>query len=135
MYLLHENWMVPLFLKTSPSHKDALCQVWLKLALLILKRRYLSTPIYFAFSDLIPLCKGCVPWISLCGFEKKMKIRKTDGETMREVFLSFQLRWDLTSSVFSTWYGCLLWFAKLEKLRSTKKILWSRCLNYCDVTT
>ena len=59
-YLLFEIWMVLYLNKLdSPSPKDALCQVWLKLAQWFWKRRFLNKLKAFSlFRNYLPLEKG-----------------------------------------------------------------------------
>jgi hypothetical protein len=47
-----------LYKSESPSPKDALCQVWLKLAQWLWRRRFLNAPTYFFhFCDCLPFKK------------------------------------------------------------------------------
>ena len=102
----------------SPSPKDALWKVWLKLAQLFwIKKIFKSCQFIFINSQLSPLWEGRGPsfeqtWIPFTqGYfvsslaeigpvvlEKKMKMwkvyRQTDGRVIRKAHLSFQLRWD-----------------------------------------
>ena len=58
--IIYENWMV-LQLNTleSPSQKDALCQIWLKLALWFWRKRFLnSVNVILLFGNYFPLEKG-----------------------------------------------------------------------------
>ena len=94
----------------SPSPKNALCQVWLKLAQWFWRRRFFNvgkgrgpsfeeTWILFAQGYFVPNLVEIGPVV----LEKKMKMwkvyRQTDGRTdngrqvIRKVHLSFQLRW------------------------------------------
>ena len=100
-----------------PSPKDALCQVWLKLALWFLRRRFLKfVNVFSPFPYYLPLEKGgvlhlnklespspknavCQVWLKLVVLEKKMKMWTVNGQTddghqaIRKAHLSSQLRW------------------------------------------
>ena len=102
----------------SPSPKDALWQVWLKLSKWLWRRRFFNfVNVFSLFSNYLPLEKGGTlhlnklqspPLKSLVEIgpvvlEKMMKMwnvyRQTDGQTddgqkvIRKAHLNFQLRW------------------------------------------
>ena len=47
----------------SPSHKDGLCQVWLKLGQWFLRRRFFNSSMYFRYCVIISPWKGAWPFI------------------------------------------------------------------------
>ena len=113
----------------SPSHKDALCQVWIKLALCFLRRGFFNfLNVFSLFLNYLLLEKGgtlhlnkfespshkdalCQVWLKLAQWFwrrrwkcEKFTDRRTDGQTdrqtdgrrttvIRKAHLSFQLRW------------------------------------------
>ena len=105
----------------SPSPKDALCQIWLKLAQWFWRRRFLNLVNVFCYFVIISPWKRARPfiwtylnplhprmlcakfgwnWLSSSGEEdENVKSLQTDGQTddvqqvIRKVHLSFQLRW------------------------------------------
>ena len=62
--IIYENWMV-LQLNTleSPLQKDALCQIWLKLALWFWRKRFLISSMYFCYLIIISPWKRVGPTI------------------------------------------------------------------------
>ena len=108
-----------------PSLKDALGQVWLKLAQWFWRRRFFYVVnVFFAFSKLFPLCKGQGPsfeqnWIpitQLCFvsslveigpvvLEKKMKMWKVHNQQDRQTMdnrWSEKLTWAFSSGELKT---------------------------------
>jgi hypothetical protein len=104
----------------SPLPKDDLCQVWLKLACWLWRRRFLKNfSEFLLFRDYLPLEKSnplhlnnlefpppkddlCQVWLKLAQWfwkrSRKCKCLQTDGRTdgqraIRIAHLSFQLRW------------------------------------------
>ena len=119
-YLLLEKGMALHLNKLeSSSPKDALCQVWLKLALWFLRRRFLKlVNVFSLFPYYLPLEMGVafhlnklespLPKDALCQVSEKFTDRRTDRRTerqtdngrqaIRKAHLSFQLRWANKSS-------------------------------------
>ena len=98
-----KRWVLHLYILESPLPKDALCQVWFKLAQWFWRRRFFNFyNVFFAFCQLSPLGKGQGPlfeqnWIPFIqGYfvpslvatgpvvlEKKWKIGKVYRQTDR----------------------------------------------------
>ena len=131
----------------SPSPKDALCQVWLKLAQWFWRRRFFNfVNVFSLFRNYLPLEKGgalhlnklespspkdalCQVWLKLAQWfwRRRWKCEKfTDGQTdgrtdrqtddgrqvIRKAHLSFQLRWakNYRQKFLPEFYHHALWF-------------------------